>query len=319
MSQFLIHNFLADLDRIRSVSGTARESVVREAFKDLLKNWAKQHDLVFVPEFEIETAAKERRYVDGALLYSLRVPLGYWEAKDENDDLDAEIETKKRRGYPQDNIIFEDSRTAVLIQNRTEIIRAPVEDTKSLERLLDLFFAYERPEIAQFHKAVEQFKADLPAVIRALREMIEIASKSNMSFAAAEAKFLDHARETINPAVTPADVREMLIQHILTEDIFARVFDDDEFHRKNNIARELYALEENFFTGATKKDTLRQLEPYYAAIRTAASQIPSHTEKQTFLKVIYENFYKVYNPKAADRQQLIALSQVYPHLVSSAR
>ena len=48
----------------------------------------------------------------------------------------------------------------------------------------------------------------------------------------------------------------MLIQHILTEDIFARVFDDDEFHRKNNIAKELYALEEQFFTGATKKEML---------------------------------------------------------------
>ena len=32
-----------------------------------------------------------------------------------------------------------------------------------------------------------------------------------------------------------------------------------------------------------------------------AAQIGSHHEKQTFLKVIYENFYKVYNPKAADR------------------
>ncbi|MBV5344643.1 MAG: N-6 DNA methylase, partial [Rhodoferax sp.] len=33
----------------------------------------------------------------------------------------------------------------------------------------------------------------------------------------------------------------------------------------------------------------------------AATQIGSHSEKQTFLKVIYENFYKVYNAKAADR------------------
>ncbi len=32
-----------------------------------------------------------------------------------------------------------------------------------------------------------------------------------------------------------------------------------------------------------------------------AANITSHHEKQTFLKVIYENFYKVYNPKAADR------------------
>jgi len=56
-----------------------------------------QHDLVFIPEYEIETPAKERRYVDGALLYKLRVPFGYWEAKDEKDDLDAEIEYKLRR------------------------------------------------------------------------------------------------------------------------------------------------------------------------------------------------------------------------------
>jgi hypothetical protein len=28
-----------------------------------------------------------------------------WEAKDEKDDLDAEIQHKLRRGYPQDNIL----------------------------------------------------------------------------------------------------------------------------------------------------------------------------------------------------------------------
>ena len=80
------------------VSGTNRETVVREAFKDLLKNWAKSYDLVFIPEYGFETPAKERRFVDGALLHPLRVPLGYWEAKDEKDDLDAEIDHKKRRG-----------------------------------------------------------------------------------------------------------------------------------------------------------------------------------------------------------------------------
>ncbi len=46
---------------------------------------------------------------------------------------------------------------------------------------------------------------------------------------------------------------------------------------------------------------MRAMQPYYAAIRKNAAQITSHQEKQTFLKVIYENFYKVYNPKAADR------------------
>src|SRR5687768_6426638 len=101
MSQLLIQKYLNELAKLRQVSGTHRESVVREAFKDLLKSWARSYDLTFIPEYELETRAKERRYVDGALLHTLRVPFGYWEAKDEKDDLDAEIENKFKRGYPK--------------------------------------------------------------------------------------------------------------------------------------------------------------------------------------------------------------------------
>ena len=301
MSQVLVQQYLNNLQDLRKVSGTHRESVVREAFKDLLKGWARSHDLVFVPEYEIATPAKERRYVDGALLHALRMPFGYWEAKDEKDDLDAEISFKLRRGYPQDNIIFEDSTQAVLIQNKREVKRCPVDDVSAVGRLLELFFAYERAEIAEFRKAVEQFKTDLPAVLEGLREMIEQAHTDNAEFRQASERFLKHAQETINPSLTDVDVREMLIQHILTEEIFSKVFGEDDFHRQNNIAKELYTLEGTFFTGNVKKQTLRGLDPYYAAIRAAAAQIASHLEKQTFLKVIYENFYKVYNPKAADR------------------
>jgi len=133
MSQVLINQYLAELDRIKKVSGSRRESVVREAFKDLLKAWGRQHDLQFVPEYELDTATKDRRYVDGALLHELRVPFGYWEAKDEADDLDDEIARKFKRGYPQDNIIFEDSSHAVLIQRREEVMRCSVADVAQLE------------------------------------------------------------------------------------------------------------------------------------------------------------------------------------------
>ena len=301
VSQLLVQNYLNELKDLRRVSGSGRESVVREAFKDLLKGWGRSRDLVFVPEHEHITPGKDRRYVDGALLYELRVPFGYWEAKDEKDDLDEEIAHKFRRGYPQDNIIFEDSRTAVLIQHRQEVMRCPVDDPAQLEHLLTLFFDYQRPEIAEFRKAVEQFRTDLPAVLAALRERIESAQRDNAAYRAAAAAFLDHARATINPTLTEADVREMLIQHVLTEEIFSKVFGEDDFHRQNNVAKALYALEGTFFTGGVKKDTLKALDSYYAAIRAAAAQIGSHHEKQTFLKVIYEGFYKSYNPKAADR------------------
>lgn len=301
MSQLLISDYLKQLDLIKKVSGSHRETIVREAFKDLLKAWGRQHGLVFLAEYPLKTATKSNIAVDGALLHELRMPLGYWEAKDEKDDLDSEIEKKFKKGYPQDNIIFSDDVTAVLVQNKNEALRCDMTDTEALAKLLKLFFGFERPEIAGFRAAVEQFKQDLPAVLDALRLMIEREHIANAGFRKAEQKFLVHAQEVINPNLTDADVREMLIQHILTEEIFAKVFDDSDFHQHNNVARELYALEAEFFTGNLKKQTLKGLETYYAAIRAAAAQISSHGEKQTFLKVIYENFYKVYNAKAADR------------------
>ena len=301
VSKLLIQRYLNELQKLKQVSGTQRESVVREAFKDLLKGWARSHDLTFVPEYELETKAKDRRYVDGALLHTLRVPFGYWEAKDSKDDLEYEIQKKFKAGYPNNNIIFEDSTQAVLYQHGEEVMRSDVDDVKKLEKLLTLFFEYERPEIEAFRKAVEQFKADLPAVVEALRAMIESAYAKQPEFREANKAFLTHAREAINPSLTEADVREMLIQHVLTGEVFEAVFPGTTYHEDNNVARELHKLEATFFTGNTKFQTLKGLEPYYAAIRRAAAQISTHHEKQTFLKAIYENFYKVYNPKAADR------------------
>ena len=182
MSQILINQYLAQLDVLKKVGGTHRESVVWEAFKDLLKGWGKQHDLVFIPEYKVESATKDTRFVDGALLHELRVPLGHWEAKHLKYDLDAEIEFKFKRGYPQDNIIFEDSTRAVLIQHRAEVMRcdvADVADVPALEKLRKLFFGFERAEMAVVRQAVAQFETDLPAVREALRSMIEREHSSN--------------------------------------------------------------------------------------------------------------------------------------------
>lgn len=303
MSQHLINEYRAELDRLRAASGSRRESVLREAFKDLLKRWGKAQDLQFIAEHDILTKQMTRIYVDGALLHGLRVPFGYWEAKDESDDLDKEIEAKFRKGYPRDNIVFTDDARAVLWQDGVEIMRAQMqEDDDGLLRLLTRFFAHERQEIADFNKAVKQFATDLPEILKALRERIDKKQKVSIGFAKAMADFLQHARDAINPVVSEDDVREMLIQHILTEDIFAKVFNDPEYHRKNNVAAELYKLEDQLFGDRGEKTTLlRDLAPYYSGIARTAAAIESHSEKQGFLKALYEDFYKAYNKKAADR------------------
>ena len=87
---------------------------------------------------------------------------GYWEAKDSHDDLDAEIKVKFNRGYPRDNIIFEDSQTAVLVQNGNEAMRVDMSRNGELHRLIRIFLDYELPEIQEFQHAQSQFQ-DRPA------------------------------------------------------------------------------------------------------------------------------------------------------------
>ncbi|MEH2359947.1 type ISP restriction/modification enzyme [Nostoc sp.] len=138
-----------------------------------------------------------------------------------------------------------------------------------------------------------------------MRDLIDSQIERNTAFQTARAKFWGICKESINPEITLLDVREMIIQHILTEDIFISIFNESQFHRENNIARELKTIIDTFFTGSTKKNTLGTIERYYGVIRRTAANIYNHHEKQKFLKVLYENFYKAYNPKAADRLGIV--------------
>ena len=279
--------------------GSDNEENIRPAFQNCLDSYCRDHRerLVLIPELKTSPSNKP----DGTVKDSLRMARGYWEAKDSHDDLDAEIQAKFNRGYPRDNIIFEDSETAVLIQNGSEAMRADMSRDGEIHRLIRIFLDHELPEIQEFRQAQRQFKADLPTVLENLRATVAEAEAENPEYQGAAASFLDLCRGTIGPAVSAADVREMLLQHILTKDIFLSIFKEDQFHRENNVARQLDALEQTFFTGDVRRQAIDRLRAYYGAIGRAADEIADYAEKQQFLKAIYEDFYKAYNPAAADR------------------
>lgn len=129
MSQALINEYLAELDRLKKTSGSSRETIVREAFKDLLKARGKAQDLVFLAEYPLKTATKANITVDGALPHSIRTPLGWWEAKDEDDDLDEEIAKKFKKGYR-----FADHKERV-ITLLARVARVSVETVRLVEAL----------------------------------------------------------------------------------------------------------------------------------------------------------------------------------------
>ena len=297
-----IEHYREELDRLIERGGSTNEQSTRRAFENCLDAYCRDHreKLALVSEIRVGSVRP-----DGVVKDSLRMARGYWEAKDTDDNLDAEIQRKLNRGYPRDNIIFEDTRTAVLYRNGGEAMRVDMRRPDELHRLIRVFLDYELPEIQDFRKAQSQFKADLPTVLASLRETIEDAERESAEYQAAAAGFLELCKRTIGPNVSEADVREMLLQHILTKDIFLRVFAEDQFHRENNIARHLDALEQTFFIGDLRRQAIDRLRAYYGAIGRAADQIADYSEKQQFLKVIYEDFYKTYNPAAADRMGVV--------------
>ncbi len=293
-----IQRYHEHLARLIEAGGSDRELNIRPAFQNCLAAYCDAHKekLTLVPELSVGSVRP-----DGTVKDTLRMTRGYWEAKDTRDNLDAEIQRKFDSGYPRDNIVFEDSRTAVLYQNREEAMRVDMNQPGALHRLIRRFLDYELPQIEEFRGAQAQFKSDLPNVIANLREAVEAAEADNPDFQAAAAAFLELCHASIGPDVTAADVREMLLQHILTKDIFLRVFAEDQFHRENNVARRLDALEQTFFTGDVRREAIDRLRAYYGAIGRAADEIADYAEKQQFLKAVYEDFYKAYNPAAADR------------------
>jgi predicted helicase len=319
MSIYAIQQYYKELEKIIHYGGTKKETAIRNSFYNLLNEFAHSKDLMLIPEISTKNKAGKLITPDGTIKDSIRNDWGYWESKDETDDINEEIKKKFEKGYPSDNILFEDSQTAVLYQHGQEVMRKDMRDEEELHKILTCFLSYERPEVHDFREAIEHFKLDIPKVTIAIREMIESQQKLNVNLQSAQAEFLEMAKASINPDITPDDVKEMMIQHILSADIFNTIFDEPHFHQENNIARELNRMIQTFFTGTTRRQALGSIKHYYDTINARAASIADHHEKQKFLKVVYENFYKGYNPKAADRLGIVYTpSEIVQFMIRSA-
>ncbi len=303
MSRRWINDYYKEIDRLRHVS--TNEGVTSSAFCSLLKEYCAPRNYYLATQLSRNTTKGNLIRFDGVVQNVLHFDLGYWEAKDEKDDLDREIEAKFDKGYPKENILFEDTRTAVLIQNFEEVYRIDLADAAALDRCLNQFLDYERPEVKGFRQAIEKFREDLPQIVEVLRGTIAEQESTNQRFLELRDRFWETCKTSINPQITLFDVQEILIQHILSEDIFLNVFNDAQFHRDNNIARQVQAVVDSCFSGNLKRNVLKSIDHYYGIIRQQSAAIADHHEKQEFLKSVYENFYKAYNPKAADRLGIV--------------
>ena len=205
--------------------GIKYESAVRTAFHELLEHCARQFDWKLVPEYALKRKGQADAKADGALLDNSGLRRGLWEAKDSNDDLEKEIKNKFAIGYPKENILFWQPDKAVLFQNSERFYEADLTKPDDLVKILSFFLEFAPPAIAEWEKAVEEFKNRIPELGAQLGKLIETERQTNQKFIAAFEDFCSLCRGSLNPNISVAAVEEMIIQHILTERIFRKVFE----------------------------------------------------------------------------------------------
>ena len=290
--------------------GVTHETAVRSAFQSLLESCARQVDWTLVPEHAIALRRNKRIVVDGALIDAFNLPHGYWEAKDIDDDLDAEVERKFAAGYPRDNILFQTPRRAILWQNDAPVLDADLTDERRLVETLESFFSHRPPAIDEWNEAVAQFKDKVPDIGRGLAALIQQERQSNRRFTTAFADFYEKCRQSINPNLSEAAVEEMLVQHLLTERIFRTVFSNPDFTRRNVIAHEIEKVIDALTSQSfNRRDFLDSLNRFYVAIERTAATIDDFSQKQHFLNTVYEQFFQGFSVAVADTHGIVYTPQ----------
>ena len=303
-----VKNYYAALHQLGQLH-IDHEMAVRSAFQELLSSCGRKHKLTLAPEFEIKRKHSSIR-VDGALLDEFKLAHGFWEAKDEKDDLDREIKAKLEKGYPRDNIIFQAPERAVLYQAGARIADLDISNPDNLAQIVNQFFGYKAPHIEEWEQAVNEFSDRIPELSDAVKKIIDEERRRSPAFVRSFEDFYALCRQAINPNLSEDAVERMLIQHLLTERIFERIFDNPDFTRRNVVAAEI----EKVIVELTKRafnrnEFLRPLDRFYKAIELNAKNATNFTQKQDFLNTVYERFFQGYSPKEADTHGIVYTPQ----------
>ncbi len=302
-----IRNYHSTLQRLKQQQGVEHEGGLRRAFGDMLRVTARKQSWTLVEELRVSGG---RVRPDGTLRDRWQLPHGYWEAKDGRDDLEVEIRRKRERDYPFSNIIFEDTNTAVLYQNERRILQADCNNRTELAGLLTQFYRHETPDFSSFEEAVARFAGEVPQIAQGLQGRINEARVSNVAFQRAFADFMALCSEALNPNISRDAVEEMLIQHLLTERLIRRVFDQENFVRRNVIAAEVEKVIDAL-TGQhfNRREFLGSLDRFYLAIEGAADRLADFSDKQGFINTVYERFFQGFSVRVADTHGIVYTPQ----------
>lgn len=309
-------NEYLDARHHHEAEGLTKETNIRPDFHKLIAAIAGK-DFKTIQEKTAKTASNSNIYYD---LFLMRdgMPWGLVEDKDASDNLDRELINKTRSAYSLDNIILENGHEMLLIQDGQEVGRCLFFDSQIIKKyqnttpdlpafdtLLQRFVDYIPKGARGYAESLEKFQQSVPVLAQDILKDIAYAHATDQKFQHLFHTYMEGLKMAISEALMPADVDQMLVQHVLTADLFKEILGSDDYVKFNTIARTLdslaQALGRNF-----AHQVATNIRPYY---HNLANNIRSMGSGNQFsievLRQFYETFYQAYDTKTADTYGIV--------------
>ena len=110
-------------------------------------------------------------------------------------------------------------------------------------------------------------------------------------------------KEFVNESVQLQDVLSMVVQHVLTVPIFDALFEEYDFLKNNPIAKALEKITD-YLKSYLERET-KELERFYNSVRIRATGIDKEEERQDFLRMLYDSFFRIAFDKTAEKLGIV--------------
>lgn len=282
------------------------EEGCRLAFFNLLNDCAPLIKLYTIPEKRLQNGKKP-----DATIKSTYYVHGYWEAKGLENDNSFLKEVKKKidSGYPTSNILFSNDKRCILYQNEKKITEVKdmwsLESEGNLAKLLCEFLEYRSLEKSAFEKNKKLFLENVPDLVKSLEGELEKLKTKNPEYRIDLIKATEECRGFIRDDFSEKNIEQWIIQHLLTKQIFLRVFGDTQYHKENNISRMISDLCNNHLGYAERDIIDSKISSYVDHITNYGNLFTGLYEKQLFLKDFYQGFYRKVDKDFSDMSGIV--------------
>ena len=131
-----------------------------------------------------------------------------------------------------------------------------------------------------------------------------LANPANTAEQTAFAAFTRELRANVNDSLSDGDIIEMLAQHLVTEPVFAALFEGYQFTQHNPMSKAMQAVLDVLHEHHLEKEA-DTLQGFYDSVKLRASGIDNAAGKQKIIVELYDKFFRNAFPRLTERLGIV--------------